>query len=69
MYSHALYSDAAFVILQGSSCVQAIGSGLWPVMVLLSEVVQTFILADFCYYYIKSYAAGIDLVQLPAGIV
>ena len=26
---------------------QALGSGLWPVMVLLSEVVQTFILADF----------------------
>jgi hypothetical protein len=25
----------------------ALGSGLWPVMVLLSEVVQTFILADF----------------------
>lgn len=47
----------------------AIGSGLWPVMVLVSEVVQTFILADFCYYYIKSYASGIDLVQLPAGIV
>jgi ER lumen protein retaining receptor len=49
--------------------VQAIGSGLWPVMVLVSEVVQTLILADFCYYYIKSYASGIDLVQLPAGIV
>ena len=28
---------------------QALGSGLWPVMVLLSEVVQTFILADFWY--------------------
>ena len=27
--------------------LQALGSGLWPVMVLLSEVVQTFILADF----------------------
>lgn len=27
--------------------LQALGSGIWPVMVLLSEVVQTFILADF----------------------
>lgn len=27
--------------------LSALGSGLWPVMVLLSEVVQTFILADF----------------------
>lgn len=31
----------------------ALGYGLWPSMVLLSEVVQTFILADFCYYYVK----------------
>ncbi|KAK3017456.1 hypothetical protein RJ639_006406 [Escallonia herrerae] len=31
-----------------------LGSGyLWLPMVLLSEIVQTFILADFCYYYIK----------------
>ena len=49
--------------------MQAIGSGLWPIMVLLSEVVQTMILADFCYYYVKAYATGIDLVQLPAGVV
>jgi ER lumen protein retaining receptor len=35
-------------IVDGRSfLLQAIGSGLWPVMVLLSEVVQTFILADF----------------------
>ncbi|KAK6121434.1 hypothetical protein DH2020_044823 [Rehmannia glutinosa] len=32
----------------------ALGYGLWPSMVLLSEIVQTFILADFCYYYVKS---------------
>ena len=47
----------------------AIGSGLWPVMVLLSEVVQTFILADFCYYYMLSIAEGGSVVRLPAGIV
>jgi ER lumen protein retaining receptor len=49
--------------------VQAIGSGIWPMMVLLSEVVQTMILADFCYYYIKAFASGIELVHLPAGVV
>lgn len=49
--------------------VQAIGSGIWPLMVLVSEIVQTVILADFCYYYVKSIASGIELVQLPAGIV
>ncbi|KAL8130696.1 hypothetical protein V2J09_019851 [Rumex salicifolius] len=31
----------------------ALGYGLWPSMVLLSEIIQTFILADFCYYYVK----------------
>lgn len=34
-----------------------LGSGfLWLPMVLLSEIVQTFILADFCYYYVKRFA-------------
>ncbi|KAL0760416.1 hypothetical protein Bca101_076566 [Brassica carinata] len=28
--------------------------GLWPFMVILSEIIQTFILADFCYYYVQS---------------
>lgn len=35
----------------------ALGYGLWPSMVLISEIVQTFILADFCYYYIKRLVA------------
>ncbi|KAI3433349.1 hypothetical protein D9Q98_003167 [Chlorella vulgaris] len=48
---------------------QALGSGLWPVMVLVSEIVQTFILADFCFFYIKSYSDGTGVVHLPAGIV
>lgn len=35
-------------IIDGDSfLLQAIGSGIWPAMVLLSEVVQTGILADF----------------------
>ncbi|KAL6758653.1 KDEL receptor B [Haematococcus lacustris] len=57
-------------LLEGNKyLLQALGSGIWPVMVLLSEVVQTFILADFCYYYVKSYAEGSGIVRLPAGIV
>ena len=43
--------------------------GLWPVMVLFSEVVQTFILADFCYYYVLSCAEGSEVVRLPVGVV
>ncbi|XP_059660090.1 uncharacterized protein LOC132306643 [Cornus florida] len=43
-----------------------LGSGyFWLPMVLLSEIVQTFILADFCYYYIKSVMSGQLLVTLP----
>lgn len=54
---------------RNSQLWKAVGSGIWPLMVLVSEIVQTVILADFCYYYIKSIASGIELVQLPAGIV
>ncbi|KAL4431200.1 hypothetical protein ABPG75_006456 [Micractinium tetrahymenae] len=57
-------------ILDGDKYLwQALGSGLWPVMVLVSEIVQTFILADFCWYYVKSYAEGTGVIHLPAGIV
>lgn len=57
-------------ILEGNKyLLQALGSGLWPAMVLISEIVQTFILADFCFYYVKSYAEGSGVVRLPAGIV
>ncbi|KAK9822381.1 hypothetical protein WJX81_006024 [Elliptochloris bilobata] len=57
-------------IIDGDSfLLQAIGSGLWPLMVLASELVQTFILADFCYYYVKSYAEGSGVIHLAAGIV
>ncbi len=57
-------------IFDGQSYLStAIGSGLWPVMVLLSEIVQTFILADFCYYYVLSAAEGGGVVRLPAGVV
>ncbi|KAK6937845.1 ER lumen protein retaining receptor [Dillenia turbinata] len=45
------------------------GSGyLWPPMVLISEIVQTFILADFCYYYVKSKMAGQLIVRLSPPV-
>ncbi|KAF3778888.1 hypothetical protein EJ110_NYTH42610 [Nymphaea thermarum] len=44
----------AVVVDTGGRLLTALGYGLWPSMVLLSEIVQTFILADFCYYYVKS---------------
>ncbi|CAO2186434.1 unnamed protein product [Urochloa humidicola] len=45
----------------------ALGCGLRPSMVLLSEIVQTFILADFCYYYVKSVFGGRLVLRLPSG--
>lgn len=57
-------------ILDGDSfLLTALGSGIWPIMVLLSEIVQTFILSDFCYYYVKSFMDGGNVVRLPAGVV
>lgn len=47
----------------------SLGHGLWPSMVLLSEIVQTFILADFCYYYVKSVFGGQLVLRLPSGVV
>jgi hypothetical protein len=42
------FSLATAQIMEGNKyLLQALGSGLWPIMVLLSEIVQTFILADF----------------------
>ncbi|GMH02991.1 hypothetical protein Nepgr_004830 [Nepenthes gracilis] len=45
----------------------ALGYGLWPSLVLISEIVQTFILADFCYYYVKSVLGGQLVLRLPSG--
>ncbi|GAQ80789.1 ER lumen protein retaining receptor [Klebsormidium nitens] len=57
-------------VIDGNSfLLTVLGTGLWPVAVLLSEIVQTFILADFCYYYVKSLVEGQMMVRLPSGIV
>jgi hypothetical protein len=46
--SRAPPPETAPQLLDGNKyLLTALGSGLWPVMVLLSEVVQTVILADF----------------------
>lgn len=43
-----------------------VGAGyIWLPMVLLAEIVQTFILADFCYYYIKGVMDGKLILSLP----
>lgn len=56
-------------LLEGNRYLySALGSGLWPVMVLLSEVVQTGILGDFVVLYIRAYSDGTGVVRL-AGIV
>ncbi|XP_008789757.1 ER lumen protein-retaining receptor erd-2.2 [Phoenix dactylifera] len=45
------------------------GTGfLWISALLLSEIVQTFILADFCYYYVKSSMFGQLLPRLPSAV-
>ncbi|KAG9446075.1 hypothetical protein H6P81_012203 [Aristolochia fimbriata] len=44
------------------------GGYLWLPAILLCEIVQTFILADFCYYYVKSIMDGQLLVRLPCPV-
>ncbi|CAN0906302.1 ER lumen protein-retaining receptor erd-2.1 [Linum grandiflorum] len=57
------------VLDSGGHLLTALGYGMWPPMVLLSEIVQTFILADFCYYYVKSLVGGQLVLRLPSGVV
>ncbi|KAH7865398.1 hypothetical protein Vadar_006053 [Vaccinium darrowii] len=60
----ARFLSCAHWVLQVLDCcgrghlLTALGYGLWPSMVLISEIVQTFILADLCYYYVKSVFGG-----------
>lgn len=58
---HALFYPQ---VLDGHSfLLNTLGYGLWPGMVLLSEIVQTIILADFCYYYVKRYVEYITQIM------
>lgn len=64
------FFGAAYWILRVYESTEAylflLGHGyFWVPMVLVSETVQTFILADFCYYYLKSIVRGNLLVRVP----
>ncbi|KAL3725098.1 hypothetical protein ACJRO7_030157 [Eucalyptus globulus] len=48
----------AFFYLIGSS-------SFWFLAIFLAEVVQSFILVDFCYYYIKSFIEGQLVMTMP----
>ncbi|KAG0459817.1 hypothetical protein HPP92_022945 [Vanilla planifolia] len=55
------------VIDAGGSFISGSSSAVfWTPAVLLAEVVQTLILADFCYYYVKSAMLG-QLMRLPSA--
>ena len=70
VYAQAFAHDELLQMFDGDSfLLSALGSGLWPIMVLLSEIVQTFILADFCYYYVKGQVTGGGVVRLPVDVV
>lgn len=49
------YQTSVQILDTQGTLLTALGYGLWPSMVILSEIIQTFILADFCYYYAKWY--------------
>ncbi|KAG6401295.1 hypothetical protein SASPL_138147 [Salvia splendens] len=50
----------------GGKYLFLIGSGyIWLPMMLLAETVQTFILADFCYYYVKGLMDGKLIIYTP----
>ncbi|CAN6968642.1 unnamed protein product [Brassica oleracea var. botrytis] len=55
--------------ISGNYLIILAAEGLWPSMVLISEIVQTFILADFYYYYVKSVFGGQLALLLPSGVV
>ncbi|CAO2839961.1 unnamed protein product [Amaranthus hypochondriacus] len=55
------------LIDSGGALLTHIGRGNLNILVaLLAEVIQTFILADFCYYYVKSVMEGQRMVRLPS---
>ncbi|KAM7264844.1 hypothetical protein ACFE04_002527 [Oxalis oulophora] len=43
-----------------------VGSGyFWVPMMIIAEIVHTFILSDFCYYYVKSWREGQLVMKMP----
>ncbi|KAL9260163.1 ER lumen protein-retaining receptor erd-2.2-like protein [Drosera capensis] len=67
------FVGAAHWIIQvyesGGHYLRIIGYGhFWIPMVILLEIVQTTILADFCYYYVKSLKDGKIVMSLSANV-
>ncbi|XP_057252126.1 ER lumen protein-retaining receptor A isoform X2 [Beta vulgaris subsp. vulgaris] len=61
-----LIQNAKLIDTKGGLLTE-IGRGhLYILLTLIAEVVQTFILADFCYYYVKSVMDGQRLMRLPS---
>ncbi|XP_042484425.1 ER lumen protein-retaining receptor erd-2.2-like [Macadamia integrifolia] len=57
------------VIETGGTYLTLIGAGyIWVLMIFVAEIIQTFILADFCYYYVKSVMEGQLLVRLSSPV-
>ena len=56
-------------LLEGNSMLYRSLTSLWPAMVLISEIVQTGILADFCWIYVKSYRSGSGAIVLPRYVL
>ncbi|CAI9107379.1 OLC1v1006717C1 [Oldenlandia corymbosa var. corymbosa] len=50
---------------RGMALLLMTGPYIWRPIVFLAEIIQTFILADFCYYYVKSLMKGQVLANLP----
>ncbi|RAL43409.1 unnamed protein product [Cuscuta campestris] len=68
----ARFLECAHWIIQiyesGGKYLYLAGSGyLWVPAIYAAEMVQTFILADFCYYYVKSVMSGklLETLQSP----
>ncbi|KAI3676343.1 hypothetical protein L1987_85949 [Smallanthus sonchifolius] len=64
------FFEAAYWILRIFESTEAylflLGRGyFWVPMVLVAETFQTFILSDFCYYYMKSVVRGNRLLRVP----
>ncbi|KAF4383119.1 hypothetical protein F8388_009150 [Cannabis sativa] len=50
----------------GGGYLYLVGSGyFWFLAAFLAEMVQTFILTDFCYYYMKSFMQGQLIMKMP----
>ncbi|KAL2319291.1 hypothetical protein Fmac_028260 [Flemingia macrophylla] len=54
------------IYITGGAFLFLVGSGyFWFLAAFIAEMVQSFILADFCYYYMKSFLQGQLLRKMP----